>query len=105
MIRITNRSRKGFEINSNSDKAPIEISSDNNNEVDEENETEKVEIKKRQISASGRHLRNTALSVRYRDSQRGLYIARLKLAPKLNIQKFEIKRFKVLKFDKVNVKF
>ncbi len=106
MIRITNRPRRRFKINSDSDKAPIEISSDSNNEVDEENETEKkTEIKKRQISASGRHLRNTTLPVRYRDSQRGLYIAKLKLAPKLSIQKFEIKRFKVLKFDKVNVKF
>ena len=69
MILIANRPRRRFEINSDSDKAPIEISSDGNDEVDEENETEKkAEIEKCQISASGRHLRNTALPVRYRDS-------------------------------------
>ncbi len=59
----------GLRLISDSDKAPIEISRDGNDEVDEENETEKkVEIEKRQILASGRHLRNTALPVRYRDS-------------------------------------
>ncbi len=69
MIRITNRLYRRFEIDSDSDEAPIEIFSDDNDKVDEENETEKkVEIEKRQISASGRHLRNTALPVRYRDS-------------------------------------
>src|SRR6266511_4148647 len=99
MIRIANRSRKRFKINSDSDEAPIKISSDDNDELDEkneieeneieeneiekneieeneieeneikENETEKeVEIKMRQISASSRYLRNTALPVRYRDS-------------------------------------
>ena len=48
MIWITNRSRRRFEINSDSDKAPIKISSDGNDEVDEENETEKkIEIEKR----------------------------------------------------------
>ena len=36
MIRITNRPRRRFEIDSDSDKAPIEISSDGNDEVDEE---------------------------------------------------------------------
>ena len=79
MIQITNKPRRRFEINSDSDKTPIEISSNNNNKIDEENETEKNEIKKnetkkeaelkiRQISASDRHLRNTALPVRYRDN-------------------------------------
>jgi len=69
IIRITNKPRRRFKINSDSDKTPIEISSDSNNEVDKEIETEKkTEIKKCQISASGRHLRNTALPVRYRDS-------------------------------------
>jgi len=48
MIRITNRPRRRFKINFDSDKAPIKISSDGNDEVDEENETEKkIEIEKR----------------------------------------------------------
>ena len=79
MIRIVNRSRKRFEIDSDSDEVPIEIFSDDNNEVDEENEIEEneiekseiekeVEIKKRQISTSGRYLRNITPPVRYRDS-------------------------------------
>ena len=106
MIRITNKPRRRIQINSDSDKIPIEISSDGNNKVDEKNKTEKkVKIEKRQILTSGRYLYNITLPVRYRDSQRELYITKLKLAPKLSIQKFEIKRFKVLKFDKVNVKF
>ncbi len=47
MIRITNRSRRRLEINSDSDKAPIERSSDDNDKIDEENETEKeVRIEK-----------------------------------------------------------
>ena len=89
MIRIANRPRKRFEIDFDSDEAPIEISSDDNDELDEKNEAEEneieeneieeneieesetekeVEIEMRQISASGRYLRNTALPVRYRDS-------------------------------------
>ncbi len=36
MIRIANRPRRRFEINSDSDKAPIEISNDDNNKVDED---------------------------------------------------------------------
>ncbi len=36
MIRIANRPRRRFEINSDSDKAPIEISSDGNDELDKE---------------------------------------------------------------------
>ncbi len=78
MIRIANKPRKRFEINSDSDEAPIEISSDNNDDLDKENEIEENEIeesetekeakiKMRQISAFDRHLRNAALPVRYRD--------------------------------------
>ncbi len=43
MIRIANKPRKRFEIDPGSDEAPIEISSDDNDEVDEENETEENE--------------------------------------------------------------
>ncbi len=46
IIRIANRPCKRFKINSDSDEAPIEISSDNNNKVDKENETEENEIEK-----------------------------------------------------------
>ncbi len=41
MIQITNKPRRRFEINSDSDKTPIEISSDGNDKVDEKNGTEK----------------------------------------------------------------
>src|SRR6266536_539546 len=43
MIRIANKPRKRFEIDSDSDEASIEISSDDNDEVDEENEKEENE--------------------------------------------------------------
>ncbi len=72
IIRITNRQRKRFKINSNSDdKELIELS--NNDEIKindkDKNKTEKeAKIEKNQISAAGRPLRNTALPVRYRDS-------------------------------------
>ncbi len=73
MIRIANRQRKRFEIDSDSDDEElIELSSDNEVEIDDEDKDEaekKTEVKKSQISAAGRSLRNTTLPVRYRDSQ------------------------------------
>ncbi len=44
MIRITNKPCKRFKIDSDNDEAPIKISSDDNNKLDEENETEKNKI-------------------------------------------------------------
>ncbi len=52
IIRIANRPRKRFEIDSDSDETPIEISSDDNNELDEENETEENEIEENEIEKS-----------------------------------------------------
>ena len=89
MIRIANRQRKRFEIDSDSDDEElIELSSDNKVKIDDEDKDEtekKAEVKKSQISATGRPLRNTTLPMRYRDSQ-------IRPSAKSNIQKFEIKR-------------
>src|SRR6266498_909819 len=92
IIRIANRQRKRFEIDSDSDDEElIELSSDNEVEIDDKDKDEadkdeadkdetdkneadkdeaekKAEVKKSQISAAGRSLRNTTLLVRYRDS-------------------------------------
>ncbi len=89
IIRIANKQRKRFEINSDSDDEElIELSSDNEVEIDDEDKDEaekKAEIKKSQISAADRPLRNTVFSIKYRDSQ-------IRPSAKSNIQKFEIKR-------------
>ena len=94
MIRIANRQRKRFKINSNSDdKELIKLSSDNEvkindkdkDETDKDEADKKAKVKKSQISAAGRPLRNTTLPVRYRDSQ-------IRPSAKSNIQKFEIER-------------
>ena len=72
IIRIANRQRKRFKIDSDSDdKKLIELSSDNKVKIDDEDKDEtekKTEVKKNQISAAGRTLRNITLPVRYRDS-------------------------------------
>ncbi len=72
MIRIANRQRKRFEIDLDSDDEElIELSSDNEVEIDDEDKDEadkdeaekKAEVEKSQISAAGRPLRNTTLPV------------------------------------------
>jgi len=72
MIRIAKRQRKRFKINPDSDDEElIELSSDNEVEIDDEDKNEaekKAEVEKSQISAAGRPLRNTTFPVRYRDS-------------------------------------
>ena len=89
MIRIANKQRKRFEIDSDSDDEElIELFSDNKVKIDDEDKDEaekKAEVEKSQISAAGRPLRNTTFPVRYRDSQ-------IRPNAKSNIQKFEIKR-------------
>ena len=99
MIRIANRQRQRFEINSDSDDEElielfndneelIELSSDNEVKIDDEDKDKikkKAEVEKNQILAASRPLRNTALPMRYRDSQ-------IRPSAKSNIQKFEIER-------------
>jgi len=72
MIRIANKQRKRFKIDSDSDdKELIELSSDNKvkiNDKDKDEAEKKTEVEKSQISTTSRPLRNTTLPIRYRDS-------------------------------------
>ena len=54
IIRIANRPRKRFKINSDNDKTPTEISNGNNNKINKKNEIKENEIKKNEIKKKNR---------------------------------------------------